>query len=137
MTSPRITLRAARTALVPIRYNARRFASTNQQAAAAGGSSGLVGGLTGGAIVFGVSSSSSIPERSSHLQARLQLLPLLRGKVHRQRRILNQNRIQQAHTKHPILGTRTKRGIKMAPINRDLLCCFYSRRKVLRRLRIQ
>ncbi|KAG0646601.1 hypothetical protein D0Z07_7568 [Hyphodiscus hymeniophilus] len=54
MMNTRIALRAARSARAPVRYNARRFASTNQQAAAAGGSSGLVGGLAGGAIVFGL-----------------------------------------------------------------------------------
>jgi hypothetical protein len=56
MIGSRTALRAARTARIPAR-NARRFASTTQQATVAGGSSGLVGGLAGGAIVFGVSAS--------------------------------------------------------------------------------
>jgi predicted lipid-binding transport protein (Tim44 family) len=103
MIAPRTTLRVARIARVPIRYHARRFASTNQQAAAAGGSSGLVGGLAGGVIVFGVRCSPSISDPSSRFQARIQLLLLLRRKVHRERSFLDQESIQQAHAKHPII----------------------------------
>ena len=65
----RIALRTARIVRVPVRHSARRFASTNQQAAAAGGSSGLVGGLAGGAIVFGVSSLRRTPNQAHIIQA--------------------------------------------------------------------
>jgi len=55
MIVSRTALRATRVGRVPVRgCTARRFASTNQQAAAAGGSSGLVGGIAGGALVFGL-----------------------------------------------------------------------------------
>jgi len=55
MQTSRTAARAAsRTIRAPVRVNRHnvRFASTNQQAAAAGGSSGLIGGITGGALVF-------------------------------------------------------------------------------------
>ncbi|KAL3420733.1 hypothetical protein PVAG01_07178 [Phlyctema vagabunda] len=54
MYASRTVARSARTLRAPIRNNARqlRFASTEQTAAKTGGSAGLVGGLTGGAIVF-------------------------------------------------------------------------------------
>jgi hypothetical protein len=84
-----------------------------------------------------VSSSPSLCQRSSHLPGRLQLLSLLRRKIHCQRSFLHQESIQQARPKHPTICTRTKRGITMAPINSDLVCCFHSWRKVLRGFRLR
>ena len=141
---------AARTARAPLRSRARqiRFASTSEKAEG-GISSGLVGGLTGGALVFAVrqllNSLHSHPAHSPtssihshpHLTGRIRLLLLLGRQKRRKRCVANQKAIRKRHEKAPGIRPGTQRSAQMASLHGNLLRSVHPRRKGLRGCRIQ